>query len=132
MAEIKKILATSVKKGTSLVIDGMACTVIDVQTSKPGKHGHAKCRIEATSMVDGRKKIIVVPGHDKLDSPVIEKKTAQVLSVHENVANVMDSESYETFDLKIPEELKDKVKEGITVSYWIILDVKVMREIKGG
>ncbi len=132
MAEIKKILATSVKKGTSLVIDGVACTVIDTQTSKPGKHGHAKCRIEATSMIDGRKKIIVVPGHDKLDSPVIGKKTAQVLSVHENVANVMDSESYETFDLKISEELKGKVVDGVTVSYWIILDEKVMREIKGG
>ena len=131
MAELKQILATSVKKGASLVIDGVACTVISVQVSKPGKHGHAKVRIEATSMIDRKKKIIVVPGHDKLQSPVIEKKTAQVLSIHEEVANVMDSETYETFDIQIPEELRGKLTEGTTVSYWIILDQKIIKEIKG-
>jgi len=130
MGEIKKIQATSVKKGTSIIVDGMACTVKDVQTSKPGKHGHAKCRIEAIGMITGSKKIIVVPGHDKLDSPIIEKKTAQVLSIHGETANVMDSESYETFDLKIPDDLKDQIKENKQVLYWIIMDTKVMKEIR--
>ena len=131
MVELKQVLATGVKKGTSLVIDGVACSVISTQTSKPGKHGHSKVRIEAVSMTDGKKKIIVVPGHDKMQSPIIEKKTAQVLSLHGDVANVMDSETYETFDLTIPEELRGKVIEGVTVSYWIILDQKLMKEIKG-
>lgn len=130
MGEIKKVLATGVKKGTSLVIDGVACSVISVQTSRPGKHGHAKCRIEAVSMIDGKKKVIVVPGHDKMDSPIIEKKDAQVLSIQGDNANVMDSQSYETFDLKIPEDLKGKVVEGNSIAYWIILDQKVMKEIK--
>lgn len=130
MAEVKKVLATSVKKGTTLVIDGAACTVTSVQTSKPGKHGHAKCRIEAMGMVDEKKRIIVVPGHDKLDSPIIEKKIAQIISLHDTVANVMDMESYETFDLTIPDELKDKVSEGKQVFYWIILDDKIMKEIR--
>ena len=130
MGEIKKILATGVKKGTSLVIDGVACTVTSVQTSRPGKHGHAKCRIEAVGMIDGKKKIMIVPGHDKLDSPIIEKKEAQVLSIQGDMANVMDSQSYETFDLKIPEELKGKVMDGNAVSYWVILDEKIMKEIK--
>ncbi len=130
MAEIKKILATSAKKGTSLVIDGAACTVVSMQTSKPGKHGHAKCRIEAIGMVDGKKRVFVVPGHDKLDSPIIEKKSAQILSVQGDRATVMDSETYETFELPISEELKDKVVEGKQVLYWIILDVKVIKEIR--
>lgn len=130
MGEIKKIQATSVKRGTSIIIDGVACTVKDVQTSKPGKHGHAKCRIEAIGMIDGNKKIIVVPGHEKLDSPIIEKKSAQVLSIHSDTANLMDAESYETFDLKIPAELKDKIKENKQVLYWIIMDIKVMKEVR--
>ncbi len=131
MAEVKRVLATSVKKGSTIVIDGVACSVTSVQTSKPGKHGHAKCRIEAIGLIDEKKRIIVVPGHDKLDSPIIEKKMAQILSISNESANVMDMESYETFDLKIPDELKGKVKEGNQVSYWIIMDEKVMREAKG-
>ena len=39
----------SLQKGSYVVIDGVACRVSDTQTSRPGKHGHAKCRIEAVS-----------------------------------------------------------------------------------
>lgn len=131
MGEIKKVTATSLKKGSYVVIDGVACTIKDVQTSKPGKHGHAKCRIEAIGMVNGEKKIIVVPGHDKLDSPIIEKKSAQVLSVHDDVASVMDLESYETFDLNVPSDLRDQISEGKQVLYWIVLDEKVIKEVRG-
>jgi translation elongation factor P/translation initiation factor 5A len=43
----------------------------------------------------------------------------------------MDLESYETFDLKIPEELKAKVKEGINVLYWNVLEDKILQQIAG-
>ena len=71
-----------------------------------------------------------MPGHDNVDVPIVEKKSAQVLSVQENTANVMDSETYETFDLKIPEELKGEVVEGVNVMYWVILNDKVMKQVK--
>ena len=44
----------------------------------------------------------------------------------------MDAETYETFDLNIPDELVGKVHEGDNVLYWIILDDKVLVEIKNG
>lgn len=130
MGDIKHVTTTSLKKGAYMIIDGVACIVKDVQTSRPGKHGHAKCRIEAVGMIDGQKRIIVKPGHDKTEVPIIEKKTAQVLSIQRDTANVMDMESYETFDLKIPEDLKDDVKEGIQVLYWVILNDKLMKQVK--
>ena len=72
-----------------------------------------------------------MPGHDNIEVPIVEKKNAQVLSIQGDTANVMDSETYETFDLKIPDELKGEVTEGVTVLYWIILEDKVMKQIKG-
>lgn len=120
----------SLKQGNYVIIDGVACTVKSVQTSRPGKHGHAKCRIEAVGIIDGQKKIIVAPAHDKIDVPIIIKKTAQVLSINNDIANVMDTESYNTFDLKIPEELKNNITEGSQVVYWIILTEKVMKQLK--
>ena len=112
------------------MIEGVACRVVDTQTSKPGKHGHAKIRISAMGIIDEKKRIVVMPGHDNVDVPIIEKKTAQVLSIQNDVANVMDSETYETFDLKIPEELKEQVVEGCSVLYWQILNDKVINQIK--
>ena len=38
--------------------------------------------------------------------------------------------SYETFDLKIPDELKDQVTEGCQVVYWDVLGEKVMKQLK--
>lgn len=121
----------SLQRGNYVVIDGVACKVTNTQTSRPGKHGHAKVRLEAVGLIDEKKKIIVAPGHDNIEVPIIEKKTAQVLSIQGDVANVMDSETYETFDLKIPEELKGQVVEGCNVLYWIILNDKVMKQVKG-
>ena len=92
----------SLQKGSSIILEGTACRVVDIQVSRPGKHGHAKVRLTAVGLVDDKKRIVVMPGHDSVDVPIIEKKSAQVLSIHGVTANVMDSESYETFDLRIP------------------------------
>ena len=130
MGEIKQNHAVSLKKGSYMIIDGRAYVVRDNQTSRPGKHGHAKCRIVAVGIIDDQKKIVVLPGHDNVQVPIIEKKTAQVLSVSGDTANVMDSESYETFDIKIPKDLKSEVKEGKQVSYWVVLNDKLIKQVK--
>ncbi len=126
----KQVAASSLKKGNTIVFEGKACVIKDIQVGKSGKHGHAKARIEAVSLLDDQKIIKVMPGGDKVDVPLIEKKTAQVLSMKEDTANVMDLESFETFDLKVPEELKGKVLEGCQVIYWIILNQKVIMQLK--
>lgn len=120
----------SLQKGSYVVIDDTACKVSDKQTSRPGKHGHAKVRLEAVGIIDGKKRALVMPGHDNVEVPIIEKKTAQVLSINGDAANVMDSETYETFDLAIPEELKGQVVEGGSILYWLVLTDKVMKQVK--
>jgi translation initiation factor 5A len=130
VAEKKSVSIATLTKGSYIVIDDVACKVTNTQTSRPGKHGHAKVRLEAVGLIDDKKRIIVLPGHDNVDVPIVEKKTAQVLSIKDNVANVMDSETYETFDLAIPEELKGQIISGVNVLYWEILDQRVMKQIK--
>lgn len=128
----KQASVGSLKRGNYIVLDGVACKISDTQVSRPGKHGHAKVRLSAIALIDQKKRVVVMPGHDNVEVPIIEKKNAQVLSIQGNTANVMDSVSYETFDLEIPEELKGQVVEGATVLYWVILDKKVMKQVKGG
>ncbi len=120
----------TLQKGNYVIIDGVASIVADTQTSRPGKHGHAKVRIVAVGMIDGKKRELVMPGHDNIDVPIIEKKTAQVLNISGDNANVMETETFETFDLKIPDELKNDIKEGSNVLYWIILNDRIMKQVK--
>ena len=120
----------TLQKGNYVVIEGVASIVSDTQTSRPGKHGHAKVRLVAVGMIDGKKRELVMPGHDVIDVPIIEKKIAQVLNINGDTANVMDAETFETFDLKIPEELNGQVMEGSNILYWIILNDKIMKQVR--
>ncbi len=129
MGEIKVVDVSDIKKGSYMIIEGKACRVTDVQVSRPGKHGHAKYRIVAMGLIDDKKYEVVMP-HESVEAPIIEKKGAQVMSISGDVATVMDLETYETFDLKIPEELKGQVTEGCNVLYWEILSDRVMKQIK--
>jgi len=130
VAETKIASVGSLQKGSYIVVDGVACKVASTATSRPGKHGHAKVNMMAVGLIDGKKRNLVLPGHDNVDVPIIEKKSAQVLSINGNMANIMDSESYETFDLEIPEELKEECNEGVEILYWEILDDRVMKQVK--
>jgi translation initiation factor 5A len=126
----KIVGATSIKEGSFILLDGVACKVVSAETSKSGKHGHAKVRLVAIGLIDEKKREAVMPGHDNVEVPIIDKKTAQVLSISGDKANVMDIETYETFDMKIPDDMKDKVVEGVQVLYWVIMGEKVMKQVK--
>ena len=130
MGEKKSVSVGSLQKGNYVIIDDVACKVTSIQVSRPGKHGHAKVRLEAVGLLDDKKRAVVMPGHDNIDTPIIDKRTAQVLSISGKTANVMDSETYETFDLEIPEDLEGQVVEGANVLYWVILDQRVIKQVK--
>jgi len=124
----KVIEATEMRVGTFLMLDGSAHQVKKMDTSKTGKHGHAKVRFEAVSAMTGKKKVLVVPGHDKFEVPMVDKRQGQVLSISGNIASLMDSENFENLELPIPEGV-DGVSEGVTVEYWDMEGEKMIKRV---
>lgn len=124
---LKIINATEAKVGTNILIENEPYTVKKIDISKTGKHGHSKCRIEAVGVMDdNKKKVFVIPGHDRLEVPLVEKRRAQVLSVGDRV-NVMDLESFESFDVDCPEEIKKELDDTSNVEYWDVEGVKIIK-----
>ena len=74
---LKIIDASQLKLGNHILIEGDAYIVKSMDISKTGKHGHAKVRMEAFSITSDKKKCLVVPGHERFEVPLIEKKKAQ-------------------------------------------------------
>lgn len=120
------INATEMRVNTFIIIDGVAHQVKKMDVSKTGKHGHAKVRFEAVNIFSGKKKVGVIPGHDKFEVPMIDKRNGQVLSVHGNMASIMDSENFENLDLEIMEGVEGIV-EGGNVEYWDIEGDKLLK-----
>jgi len=125
----KLINAHDVKEGTCIIVDGAPCTARGNDISKTGKHGASKCRIECIGVIDGKKRIVAVPGHERFEVPLIEKKRGQILSVSGNTASIMDSESFETLEIPFTDEIKEEVGEGKQAEYWIVDGVKVLKRI---
>ena len=123
----KVINATEAKPGINIIINGAPCSVKSQDISKTGKHGHAKCRIEAIGIIDNKKRVLVIPGHEKMEVPMIEKRKCQILSVLGDKASVMDLESFETLDVKLGEELKEDIKEEDQAEYWKINEEKIIK-----
>ncbi len=124
----KQINARDARKGTYVIIDEVVSRVTDNKISKPGKHGEAKCRIEAVGILDGKKRVHITPAGHRMTSPILDKRTCQIISIEDNTAQVMDMETYETFDMEVPDDMKDKIVEGEEAEYWCILDKKVFME----
>ena len=123
---LKIINATEAMVGTNILIDGEPYIVKKIDISKTGKHGHAKARIEAVGVIKGNKKVFVIPGHDKLEVPLVDKRKAQVLSVADKVS-VMDLENFETMEIACPDEIKSQLEANSNVEYWDIEGTKIIR-----
>jgi translation initiation factor 5A len=113
MAEVREL-----KVGRYVLIDEEPCKIMSISTSKPGKHGEAKARIEAVGIFDETKRSVVHPVKHKVGIPIIDKRSAQILAlIGADVVQLMDMETYETFDMPIPEDLKGQLVPGKEILY---------------
>lgn len=103
------------KVGRYVVIDEEPCKILDITTSKPGKHGAAKARIECVGMFDGVKRSMVAPVTEKCKIPMIDKRKVQILNISGNQAQVMDMETYQNFEIPVSANEKAALSPGSEV-----------------
>lgn len=124
----KVVEVKTLKEGKYIILDGEASKITSISTSSPGKHGAAKARLEAVGIFDNQKRSITKPVDTKVDVPIIDKRAGQVLALMGNEVQIMDLENYETLELSLPDELKDKLGEGTEIEYIEALgNLKIMR-----
>ncbi|RLG21094.1 translation initiation factor IF-5A [Candidatus Micrarchaeota archaeon] len=128
--EVERKELKELKPGKLVVIDGEPCRVVDISISKPGKHGEAKARVSAVSLFSGKKKNILGPGDMRVDVPILIRKTAQVIALMGDRAQLMDMESYETYEEDIPEDMKGKLEAGQEVEVWEILGRRLISRVR--
>lgn len=132
-SDTKPVKASHAKVGTHIIYEGEVYVVKSLEKSKAGKHGHAKARIGVENIESGNKKSLVFPGDDKLKSPMIGKSTAQVLSVGNDTIQLMDNESYETYDVLIPnyDEIGGTLDSGDNVDIWAFMGKRIIKRKRG-
>ena len=107
----------SLKDGSYILIDGEPCRIVEYDKSKPGKHGAAKARVVGIGVFDSVKRSLVLPVSTNVEVPLIEKKSGQVVSTSPTNVQLMDLETFETFDVPLPtdDDIKSKMASGAEV-----------------
>mmetsp|Transcript_9185 Transcript_9185/g.18058 ORF Transcript_9185/g.18058 Transcript_9185/m.18058 type:complete len:160 (-) Transcript_9185:205-684(-) len=99
------IRAGEVKKGMIVLLKGFPCKVIEVTTSKTGKHGHAKANITGTDIFTGAKKVDISPTSHNMTAPFVTVTTYDLLDVSEDgFASLMEENGETREDLRCPDE----------------------------
>ena len=129
---IKKSEAKTLKPGSYFLIEGEPCRVVSIEKSKPGKHGAAKANIVAIGFFDNRKRNVIMPADRMVDVPLIDKRSATVITDMGETYSLMDTETYETYEVPKPtdEEIASKIELNVAVEVWDVMGQKVITRVK--
>ncbi|OQX20428.1 MAG: translation initiation factor IF-5A [Candidatus Altiarchaeales archaeon A3] len=107
--------ARNIKINRYVLIDGEACKVIATDHSKPGKHGEAKYRIEGIGIFDNRRRSFIIPASHKVEVPIVDKNSAQVLNATKDTIQLMDMKTFEVFEISKPAD--SDIQSNTEISY---------------
>ena len=117
----------TLKVGRYCGVDDRAYKINSISTSKPGKHGSAKARIELVDIFTGAKISHVGSVSSSINVPLIEKGTALVTHVEGSEVHAMNMRDHSMMILPLEEEMD--IEGGKEIMWMEALGLyKIMRD----
>ncbi len=122
------------RPGSYIVIDGEPCKIVEMSKAKTGKHGSAKAHVVAVCLFSGNKKTLTAPVDTRVEVPIIDKRVGQVIADMGDMVQIMDMETFDTFEVEKPEDpdLASKLQPGVEVEYWVVMGRYMIMKVRGG
>ncbi|KAI8048993.1 eukaryotic translation initiation factor 5A-2 [Syncephalis plumigaleata] len=103
---------SALRKGGHVVIKGRPCKIVDMSTSKTGKHGHAKVNLTAIDIFTGKKLEDVSPSTHNMDVPHVKRVEYEVTYIEDDgFVSLMGADSSSKDDIRCTGELLEQLKE---------------------
>ncbi|KAK5653856.1 hypothetical protein OQA88_7780 [Cercophora sp. LCS_1] len=102
---------SALRKNGHVVIKGRPCKIVDMSTSKTGKHGHAKVHLVAIDIFTGKKLEDLCPSTHNMDVPVVKRYEYQLIDISDDgFLNLIDDSGNEKNDVRMPDgDVGDKI-----------------------
>jgi translation initiation factor 5A len=107
------VQCSALRKNGYVMIKDRPCKVIEMSTSKTGKHGHAKVHLVGLDIFTAKKYEDLCPSTHNIDVPNVNRSDYQLIDISEDgFASLMNDTGDTREDLKIPDsELGQKIRE---------------------
>lgn len=108
---------SALRKNGFVCIKGRPCKIVEMSTSKTGKHGHAKVHLVAIDIFNGKKMEDLCPSTHNMDVPNVRRLDFQVMDINDEFLTLLTSTGETKEDLRLPEgdlgkEIKDRFAAG--------------------
>jgi len=101
---------SALRKGGHVLIKGRPCRVVEMSTSKTGKHGHAKVNLVGIDIFTGKKLEDMSPSTHNMDVPHVQRNEFTLIDIDDGFLNLMDANGDTKNDIKLPEgELGEQI-----------------------
>ncbi|OAQ71206.1 translation elongation factor, IF5A [Pochonia chlamydosporia 170] len=104
---------SALRKNGFVVIKGRPCKIVDMSTSKTGKHGHAKVHLVALDIFTGKKYEDLSPSTHNMDVPNVTRREYQLLDISDDgFLSLMNDDGDTKDDVKMPDgEIGEKINK---------------------
>ncbi|CAJ2514248.1 Uu.00g023670.m01.CDS01 [Anthostomella pinea] len=105
---------SALRKNGYVCIKSRPCKIVDMSTSKTGKHGHAKVHLVAIDIFTAKKLEDLCPSTHNMDVPIVKTDQYMLMSVSEDgYLNLMDESTGATTEhIRVPDnEVGQKIKD---------------------
>merc|ERR1712137_1382735 len=94
---------SALRKNGHVMIKGRPCKIVEMSTSKTGKHGHAKVHLVALDIFTGKKLEDICPSTHNMEVPNVKRKDYQLIGMEDDFLSLMDDNGDTREDIKLPE-----------------------------
>lgn len=107
---------SALRKNGFVVIKNRPCKIVEMTTSKTGKHGHAKVHLVAIDIFTSKKLEELCPSTHNMNVPNVRRQEYQLLDVTDDgFLSLMSDDGSTKDDVKVPDgEVGDKINKLFT------------------
>jgi len=106
------VQASSLRKSHHVLIKDHPCKIVEMSSSKTGKHGHAKIHFVAIDIFDGKKYEDICPSTHNMQAPTVTREECQAIGIDDDdFVTLMMNEGER--EIRAPSDVAEQIREFI-------------------